>query len=195
MRTTLLLVTSTLALAACGPKANDATPTANGIASSGNMDVGSEGMADDGSMATAPLATADFIAKAAMSDLYEISAGKIAEDKATAPALRRFATQMVEAHNLTTRDLKAAAAKDGVAAKPPATLDAPHQALIAALESTPQGTVFDTLYKQQQREAHTEALATMQGYAASGDKSAVKAFATETATKVQMHIDMLGQIN
>ena len=192
MRTALLLITSTLALAACGPKANDATPTANGIAAGGNMDVGYEGTAD---MATTPLATPEFVAKAAMSDMYEIAAGKIAEDKATAPGLRRFATQMVEAHNMTTRDLKAAAAKDGVAAKPPATLDAPHQALIAALESTPQGSAFDTLYKQQQRDAHTEALATMQGYAASGDKPAVKAFASETATKVQMHIDMLGQTN
>lgn len=193
MRTTLLLVASTLALAACGPKANDATPDANAIATSENMDVGTDGMTDTGS-AMIPIAAADFVSKAAMSDMYEIAAGKIAEEKATAPGLRRFATQMVEAHNMTTRELKAAAAKDKVQATPPAALDAPHQALIAALESTPQGAAFDTLYQQQQRDAHGEALATMQEYAASSDASAVKAFAAETATKVQMHIDMLGQM-
>ena len=188
MRTAILMATTTLALAACGPKANDTTPNANAMASSDNMMVmPGEG---DNSAAMESVSTEDFVAKAAMSDMYETTSSKMAASMATTPALKSFAKQMIDAHTATTRELKAAKAKDNVIAMPPATLDAEHQALIDALKGA-KGAAFDTLYRTQQTDAHTKALALMQAYAASGDKPAVKAFAAATAPKVKSHLDML----
>ena len=42
--------------------------------------------------------TPDFIQKAAMSDMYEVEAGKLAADKGQSDAVKQFGQQMVDAH-------------------------------------------------------------------------------------------------
>ncbi len=199
MRNLLIGSTMALALGACGPKAADTTPNVNAMASgSGDMAVPPANDASAtamGAPATAvdTVTTEQFVPTAAMSDMFETTAGKIAAKKATAADVKSFAQKMVEAHTETTRGLKAALAKDNVAITPPTALDAKHQALIDALNAAPAAS-FDLLYKSQQVDAHNEALTLMKSYAASGDKPAIKAFATDTAPKVQMHIDMLNKL-
>lgn len=198
MRTLYLATVAALALCACAPRANTATTTDNtSMSSNDNMTVPSDETAGNGAMgagdATAPVTTDNFVASAAMSDKYEITAGKIAATKASDGGVKRFGQQMVEAHTATSNALKAATARDNVALDPPAALDARHQALIQALIAAEPGN-FDEIYKAQQRDAHAEALALMQGYAANGDKPAVRSFASETAPKVQMHMDMLSKL-
>lgn len=206
MRTALLMTAAALALTACGPKAdNSATADAN-MAAADNMTVaandtmdanamgnsGAMGDASNGS-ATAAVATPDFVKNAAVSDMYEITSSKLAATMATSADVKKFAANMITAHTATTAGLKAAIAKDGVKETPPAALDAEHQGLVDALKAT-KGEAFDTLYKSQQTDAHTKTLALMQGYAAGGDQPALKAFASDTAPKVKMHLDMLGKM-
>ncbi len=199
MRTLYLATVATLALCACTPRANTATTVDNtAMASSDNMTVPTDETADNSAMGTAGAAasvtTEDFVATAAMSDKFEIAAGKMAATKASDPAVKRFAQQMVDAHTSTTNALKSATAKDKVALAPPAALDAKHQALVQALIAA-EPAKFDATYKAQQRDAHAEALALMQGYAANGDKPAIRSFASDTAPKVRMHMDMLSKLN
>lgn len=195
MRMFLTVTTSALALAACGPKASDTASNAGAMSEADNITLAqTEGTmtADNTAMAT-PVSTDDFLAKAAMSDMYEVQAGKLAATMAANADVKKFGQMMVDAHTTTTTALKAAVKKDGVTMTPPAALDAKHQGLIDALKAA-KGDAFDTLYKSQQSDAHAEALALMQGYAATGDKPAIKAFAADTAPKVQSHIDMLNSL-
>jgi putative membrane protein len=206
MRTALLVTAAALALTACGPKASTNTATADSNAMAGDTMAGGGAMAGD-SMAgtnttvaandtggngamTGSASAPDFVKNAALSDMYEITSSKLAATMASSPAVKKFAANMIAAHTKTTAGLKAAIAKDGVQATPPAALDAEHQALVDALKAV-KGDAFDALYKSQQTEAHTKTLALMQSYATTGDQAALKAFASDTAPKVKMHLDML----
>jgi len=180
-------------LTACGPKANNTAAADSNLTMTDNTVVAENESADNSAMQSAGAATvsaADFVKNAALSDMYEITSSKLAATSATSAGLKKFAANMIVAHTATTAGLKAAIAKDGVKDMPPKALDAEHQALIDALKAA-KGADFDTLYKSQQTDAHTKALALMQGYATSGDQAALKAFASDTAPKVKSHLDML----
>ena len=179
MRTALLITAAALALTACGPKADNTVIADSNMATSDSM--------------IAAVATPDFVKNAAFGDMYEIASSKLAATMASSADVKKFAANMITAHTATTAGLKAAIAKDGVKDTPPAALDVEHQALIDALKAT-KGKAFDTLYTSQQTDAHTKTLALMQGYAAGGDQAALKAFASDTAPKVKMHLDMLGKM-
>ncbi|MDB5715934.1 MAG: hypothetical protein JWO15_3331 [Sphingomonadales bacterium] len=193
MRTVLLLTAAALALTACGHKADNTAATDSNLTISDNMTVAENETADNAAMqsaGSASVSAADFVKNAALSDMYEIASSKLAATMATSAGLKKFAAEMITAHTATTAGLKAAIAKDGVKDMPPKALDPEHQALIDALKAT-KGADFDALYKSQQTDAHTKALALMQGYATSGDQMALKAFASDTAPKVKSHLDML----
>jgi putative membrane protein len=204
MKTILLntgIAVAALAVAGCNSNAmepgttNTSTVAAADQMNSSGMTNGSDmsnssAMASDASTTMAAPAASEFAKMAAMSDMYEIASSKLALTNATQPSLKTFAQQMIDAHNATTKGLKAAVAKDSVAMTPPASLDAEHQALVDKLKAA-KGAAFDAEYKTQQTDAHTKTLAVMQSYAAGGDKPALKAFAADTAPKVKGHLDMI----
>jgi putative membrane protein len=157
-----------------------------------NNIVGTDETFDDNISAAAKTvaATPDYVTNAALGDMYEIQSSKMAQSKAKSADVKSFAGIMITDHAATTAALKAALSKAGVPVTPPASLDPRHQAMIQQLEAaTPDG--FDALYRQQQIAAHQEALQLHQGYAAGGDNPTLVAIASETAPKVQMHLDML----
>lgn len=147
-----------------------------------------------GNATTAPTsaapATPDYVANAALGDMYEIESSGIAKTKARSADIKAFADKMIADHSATTARLKDTLPKAGVSATPPAKLDARHQALVDQLQAaTPDG--FDELYRQQQIAAHQEALRLHQGYAQRGDNPALAQIAAETARTVRGHLDML----
>ncbi len=193
MRTITILMLTALALAGCGSK-NNATDTSNAMAAHDTMTVPSNDIANgpmgDNSMAGTTMATPDYVTKAATGDIYEIASSKLALTHTTSPALKKFAQSMIDGHMATTKALKSAIAKGGVIAALPTTVDAEHNGDLDKLTAA-KGAEFDMLYKSQQTVAHMTALTVHQGYAETGNNAALKAFAANTAPKVQMHIDML----
>lgn len=183
--THLLAAASALALAACGT-AEDTAPDA--AATDAMAEASPEPAAADAAL---PSDAQGFTTAAASSDMYEITAGKLAQDKGKSQAVKDFGAMMVKDHTKSSADLKAAAAQvDGVTV--PAALMPKHQANLDALKAA--GDNFDTLYKQQQRAAHQEALALLRSFAAAGDAEPLKAFASKTAPVVEGHlghVDML----
>lgn len=137
--------------------------------------------------------TADYVAEAARSDMYEIRSSELAVRKAQSPAVKQFAQQMIRDHNETSAKLKAALAGAGIAAPPPAQLDARRQAMLDALNGQ-SGPAFEKAYLDQQTAAHQEALDLHSAYAAGGDNAALKALAAATAPRIQHHFDMVKQI-
>ena len=169
---------------------DNAEPTINELATSQATqdERAGENNADPSVMAAATAET--FALNAAMSDMYELTSSKMAVEKSTNPAIKKFAQEMVDAHSQATRALKAATARDNISVAPRPELDAKRKAMLAALEAAPPGPKFDAVYVQQQREAHTATLTLMESFASSNDAPALKAFAAETAPKVAAHLAM-----
>jgi putative membrane protein len=174
-----------LALVACGERdatADNTTADANVTDSAGGVTTG------------AAVAAPEFVTTAALSDMYEIESSKLALQKARSDAVKTFARQMIADHTATTAKLKGLLPTAGLTVTPPTALDERRAGLIADLQkATPED--FDTLYLDQQTQAHSEALTLMQNYATAGDNAALKGFAGETAPKIEMHYQMVQKLD
>ncbi len=132
--------------------------------------------------------TTDFIQKAAMSDMYEIEAGKIATQKGQTAPVKEFAAMMVEAHSKTTEELNGIVASEKINVDLPTKLDSKHQKLIDDLNAASNAD-FDKTYAKQQVDGHQEAVNLFDSYANKGDNAALKAFAQKTLPVIQQHLD------
>jgi putative membrane protein len=132
--------------------------------------------------------TADFVQKAAMSDMYEVQAGKLATEKAQSDAVKQFGQQMVDAHAKTTEELTGIVKSKNIKVDLPTKLDAKHQKLIDDLNGA-SAKDFDKSYANQQIDAHQEAVDLFKKYAAKGDDADVKQFAEKTLPTIEHHLD------
>lgn len=134
-----------------------------------------------------------FASAAAVSDMYEVAAAKIAVERSQNTAVKDFASQMVAAHTETTNKLKAllVSHKDVVS---PTAVDDRRQGMLDELRGA-KAADFDARYMSQQVDAHKEALILMQGYAKSGDDKTVKSFANKTSKAVQTHLNMAEKLD
>ena len=131
--------------------------------------------------------TPDFVRKAALSDLYEVEAGKIASEKGQSEAVKQFGQHMVEAHSKTSEELKAIVTAEKLEVKLPGKLDKRNRKLIEALnEATPEA--FDKTYAAQQVRAHGKAAALFDDYAEGGANEALKQFAANTLPTIKQHL-------
>ncbi|MBV8978075.1 MAG: DUF4142 domain-containing protein [Alphaproteobacteria bacterium] len=169
-----------------------AAPMALAEAGAGSHGAVTAGAAADGKPAM-PLNLNGFVNSAATSDLYEIEASKLAEQRATDPAVKSFARKMVAAHTGTSDKLKSALSALNSNVTPPTALDNRRQGLIDDLRGARPGE-FDRRYLSQQVDAHKEALALMRNYAKNGDQPAIEKLAADTAPVVQSHLEMAQQL-
>ena len=132
--------------------------------------------------------TPDFVQKAAMSDMYEVQAGKLAADKGQSDAVKQFGQQMVDAHTKTTEELTGIVKTKNIKVDLPPNLDAKHQKLIDDLNSA-SAQDFDKTYAKQQVDAHQEAVDLFKKYASKGDDPDVKQFAEKTLPTIEHHLD------
>ena len=144
------------------------------------------------SAATLGRTTDGFVTSAAVGDMYEIEAGKMAQQMGKSDAVKSFGAKMVADHTATSAKLKSTLAGSGATATPPTTLDERRQGMIDNLKAA--GDNFDSVYAAQQKAAHEEMLTLMKTYADAGDNTPLKALAAETAPKVQMHLDMANKL-
>ncbi|WP_454883684.1 DUF4142 domain-containing protein [Sphingomonas oryzagri] len=132
-----------------------------------------------------------FIAKAGASDLWERKEAAMMTTS-TNSDVAAFARQMTIDHTKSTDMVKAAAKADGIAAATPAMTEK-QKSDLAALSAS-KGAARDSLYITQQKPAHADALALMQGYSSSGMAAHLKGAAGKIAPVVQSHIDMLNKM-
>jgi putative membrane protein len=137
---------------------------------------------------TAPVSDATFVKNAAISDMYEIEASKLAQSKATSGDAKTFAGRMIADHTKTTAQLKSLlSSKPGM--KPPAAMDAKHKALISKLKAA-SGADFDNLYAAQQVNAHQTAVMLFTSESQNGKDADLKKFAADTLPTLQQHLSM-----
>jgi putative membrane protein len=133
--------------------------------------------------------TKGFVTAAAISDMYEVTAGKIAAERAQSPEVKQFGQKMVEAHTMTTQKLKGILASNKVDVTPPAHVDRRRQMMLDNLRGA-KAEDFDHRYIVQQVAAHKEADILFRGYAKDGDNAAIKDFAATTDKDIKMHLSM-----
>lgn len=131
----------------------------------------------------------NYVAQAGASDLYERQSSELVQTSTADPKIKQIARDMVRDHTKSTADVKAAATAAGMKPMPPKLT--PKQASDMSALRSAKGKTRDTLYVQQQKMAHDQALALHRGYAAHGDVKPLKAAAAKIAPVVEHHIQML----
>lgn len=184
----LSVVAMTAALTACGSKNGNSTTTAV----TENMAVDNANMADanlsEAPAAALPMSGQEFADAAAASDTFEIDSSRLALDKSQSADVKKFAQAMIEAHTASTTKLKAAGTKALPAIRPATLLPDDLKTKLDALK--PQsGATFDQAYMADQIAGHEATLATLQGYAASGEVASLKSFAAEMVPIVTSHLE------
>jgi len=137
--------------------------------------------------APAPVpAAADFVAKAAAGDAFELQAAAAAQGHADDAQVKAFAAMMARDHAKSAADLRQAVAQSGLSLTPAGGLSAGQQQGLADLGKAA-GHDFDKGYMAGQVQAHQDALTLLQDYAQNGDNPSLKAFAGEALRVVQHH--------
>ena len=124
--------------------------------------------------------TADFIKEAATSDMLEIGAAKIAEQKGDAQE-KTFAAQMITDHTKTSSELKDMHSGDMKAAIPAGLDDASQKKLDKLRDTKPED--FAAEYDPMQVSAHKDAVSLFERYAKGGDDAKLKDWAGKTCRR------------
>jgi putative membrane protein len=130
-------------------------------------------------------ATKKFVTDAAMTDIFEIQAGQLAQQKVSDAVYKDFAQMTIEDHTKTTDQLKGMAPTLGI--ELPQQLDKMHQAAIDKL-SAMSGAAFERTYKADQIHGHREAVAMFERYANSGDNADLRKWASDTLPTLRKHL-------
>lgn len=187
-KTLALVSAAALSLAACGEKADDTTAVDNSTyANTTATDVNAAGSND--AMAAPASGGQAFVNMAAASDAFEIETSKLAVTNGASAAVKKFAGQMITAHEGSTAKLKALTATLSPVLTPNPALSAEQQQTLADLK-TKQGADFDTAYAAAQVAGHQQTLDTLKGYAATGEVPQLKTFASGLAPTVAAHLNM-----
>jgi putative membrane protein len=191
---------SLLALGACnkgGKSPPAAADQANNAATTSSTPVAAAENATAGAVGNVSAATTvtagGFVTQAATSDMYEIQAAKLAEQKSTNPAVKKFAARMIKDHTASSDKLKALLAKGGINATLPSDLDERRKGMLDNLAKAKPAD-FDKMYVDQQVSAHDEAVTLLKGFIDHGDNDALKSFATSILPTVQEHQAMAKQL-
>jgi putative membrane protein len=130
-----------------------------------------------------------FVHSAAIGDMYEIEAGRIARERGQSSEVRAVAENMIEDHSQSTAKLLQAVAESShvTAADVPAELDMRRQQMLAHLREAPDDR-FDRTYIDQQVLAHEETVTLMHHYRREGDCPVLAGFADEVSPTIERHL-------
>jgi putative membrane protein len=125
-----------------------------------------------------------FLIQASIGNLQEIALGKLAQVRATSPAVKAFARQMVADHNQIQAEL-VQLVRSSASQIPHEATDPPVEDLM--LKNAPTGD-FDKLYVHMMVPDHGQTVQLYEKYALIGKDPAVKAFAALTLPLLKKHL-------
>lgn len=131
-----------------------------------------------------------FVMNAAIGDMYEREAARIAIERSRSPEIQRFAEQMIEDHTTSTHQLRSALAMNetrGVE-PPPEEPDQRRQGMLDHLREASDDD-FDKMYLDQQQMAHQETITLFRGFAESGDNPQLRSVAAGALPGLERHLE------
>lgn len=137
--------------------------------------------------------TQDFVKQAVTSDMLEIAAAKIAQQRGNADE-KTFAAQMITDHTKTSKEIEGMIAAGDVKAELPTALDSSSQSKLDELnKAKPEN--FAATYDPMQVSAHKDAVSLFERYAGGGDNAKLKDWAGKTLPALKHHLDMAQKLN
>jgi putative membrane protein len=136
--------------------------------------------------------TEDFIKEAATSDMLEIEAAKIAQQKGDADE-KKFAEQMITDHTKTSNELKGMVPTEMTSAIPTSLDDSSQKKLDKLRNAKPEDFASD--YDPMQVSAHKDAVSLFERYAQGGENAKLKDWAGKTLPELQHHLQMAEQMD
>jgi putative membrane protein len=137
--------------------------------------------------------TRDYVQNAAMGDMFEIESSRLALQRSSSAEVKELAQHMVDEHQRTSDELKSRLVRVGLIVEMPTMLDDEHRNKLEELRSA-SNQEFDQKYIELQKEAHDEALELHRDYAMDGQMADLKAFASDTVPKIEMHHMMVVEL-
>jgi putative membrane protein len=132
--------------------------------------------------------TEDFVKEAAMSDMTEIAASKIGQERGNADE-KAFSAQMVKDHTKTSTQLKALLTSAKISAPLPNGLDSSNEGKVAKLrDAKPES--FSSEFDSMQVSAHKDAVSLFERYAKGGENPKLKEWANKTLPALRHHLEM-----
>jgi putative membrane protein len=132
--------------------------------------------------------TADFVKEVAMSDMTEIAASKIGQERGNAEE-KAFARQMITDHTKTSSELKQLVSSGDVKAEIPSALDSSSQSKVDKLKNAKPEN-FSSDFDSMQVSAHKDAVSLFERYAKGGDNPKLKDWAAKTVPHLRHHLEM-----
>jgi putative membrane protein len=138
---------------------------------------------------TPTLSTTDatFLNLAGTSGIEEVNFGQVAASKASSPAVRRFAQDMVTSHTKLNQQLVALAKAKQMT--PPSSMDMQHDQMLSTLQGQ-RGSAFDRAYMTGQVNDHQMSIEAYQTEISNGTDPDVKSFAQQGLPILQQHLAM-----
>jgi putative membrane protein len=135
-----------------------------------------------------------FVRDAAMGDMYEIEAAKLALARSKSKEVKALARMILTDHTASSAKLKMLVMSGQVKQTLPTELDERRKGLLDNLRGSGGGD-FDGRYLKQQTSGHHEAVLLVDGYKTTGGDPVLKDFAAEVSPKIHMHLDMADKLD
>ncbi|MDC7788709.1 DUF4142 domain-containing protein [Rhodoplanes sp. TEM] len=132
---------------------------------------------------------AEFVQRAAVSNLFEIQSSRLADTKARNEQVRQFAQRMIEEHGQAGQRLRSAAQNQSI----PDALDQQHTQMIQELQNA-SGSGFDRRYVDMQVKAHEQAVSLYESFVRGGEEGQLQQFARQTLPTLRDHLQSARQI-
>lgn len=128
----------------------------------------------------------DFVKEAASGGLMEVELGRLAEQNARNPRVKKFGAMMVKDHSKANEELRSIATSKNI--NFPANMDDKHMDKVEDLRKK-NGEEFDKDYMDQMVDDHEKDIDKFKKEAEDGKNAEVKAFASKTISTLMMHLD------
>jgi putative membrane protein len=136
--------------------------------------------------------TEDFIKEVATSDMLEIEAAKVAQQKGNADE-KKFAEQMITDHTKTSSELKGIVPTEMTSVIPTSLDDSSQKKLDKLRNAKPEDFASD--YDPMQVSAHKDAVSLFERYAQGGEHAKLRDWAGKTLPALQHHLQMAEQMD
>jgi putative membrane protein len=141
--------------------------------------------------ASTDTATKDFIVQASIAGIQEVSAGRLASEKAVDPEVKSYGAKMVADHSKAEDQLLQLAKKKGYEIPATATTPAASNPMLKKAS----GKDFDREYVHMMVPDHRDAVQLFQKYAINGKDPDIKAFAQQTLQVIKQHLAQITAID
>lgn len=194
-------MTTALVLAACtgtpdrratGASAGAATSTAATSTAADSSSARAAAPARD----TTRLTDANILAKEAAGDSAEVVIARLAQSRATSPAVRAYAAMLIADHSRSLGEVHALARQVAITPQAPVQDTTVQETahVLERLRGTPKGTAFDTTFVNHEVEDHQHDIADAHSMRAAAQQAKVKALVEQSLPALQKHLDRAQQI-